>query len=193
MELYSRVLECDANLNKLDARSITSDDTVDWRIPRPVLYTSSSSGGPESAAFTSNYENNIKTIYGLENNLNDKLDNVEISIPIHGQGNWFSLGSSSSSSSRTASSGSLLLSPSNLHSLKYGPMLEKPLDAQSIASSTHFTLVNGVTLPKKPLSPCCTKSRQLPVLIITMTTILFCGILAAILLVEMRAMELRGP
>lgn len=41
------------------------------------------------------------------------------------------------------SSGALLLTPSNLNRVLHEAITVKPADTQSIASSTHFTLVNG--------------------------------------------------
>lgn len=73
---------------------------IDWRIPRPLLYTSSSKGDSSTNTYSSNYEKNIQTIYGLENNKEKKTENVQIEVP--NQEKWFSSGSSSSSSSRVS-------------------------------------------------------------------------------------------
>lgn len=60
-------------------------------------------------------------------------------------------------------------------------------DATSIASSTHFTVVNGYTKhrpDKEPTSCCCNHSHQITVLVISMTILFSACILAAICFVE---------
>lgn len=60
-------------------------------------------------------------------------------------------------------------------------------DAASIASSTHFTVVNGFTkhrAMKEPKSCCCNHSHQITVLVISMTILFSACILAAICFVE---------
>ncbi|CAH0728743.1 unnamed protein product, partial [Brenthis ino] len=62
-------------------------------------------------------------------------------------------------------------------------------DAASVASSTHFTVVNGFTKhrpSKEPKSCCCNHSHQITVLVISMTILFSACILAAICFVEMR-------
>lgn len=60
-------------------------------------------------------------------------------------------------------------------------------DAQSVASSTHFTVVNGYTKQrsgKETKSCCCDHSHQITVLVISMTILFSACILAAICFVE---------
>lgn len=60
-------------------------------------------------------------------------------------------------------------------------------DATSVASSTHFTVVNGFTKQrtgKEPKSCCCDHSHQITVLVISMTILFSACILAAICFVE---------
>lgn len=60
-------------------------------------------------------------------------------------------------------------------------------DATSVASSTHFTVVNGYTkhrTDKEPRSCCCDHSHQITVLVISMTILFSACILAAICFVE---------
>ena len=60
-------------------------------------------------------------------------------------------------------------------------------DAGSVASSTHFTVVNGFTKhrpSKEPKSCCCDHSHQITVLVISMTILFSACILAAICFVE---------
>ncbi|CAG9560481.1 unnamed protein product [Danaus chrysippus] len=62
-------------------------------------------------------------------------------------------------------------------------------DATSVASSTHFTVVNGFTKhrpAKEPKTCCCDHSHQITVLVISMTILFSACILAAICFVEMR-------
>ncbi|CAD7082990.1 unnamed protein product [Hermetia illucens] len=71
----------------------------------------------------------------------------------------------------------------NLHFVK-----TKDVDSVSIASSTHFTMVNGIGRPpRKTKSGICSRSHQITVLILTMSTIFLIGILFAVYLLEMRA------
>lgn len=68
-------------------------------------------------------------------------------------------------------------------------------DAHSVASSTHFTVVNGYTkhrTGKEPKSCCCDHSHQITVLVISMTILFSACILAAICFVEMRMRKETG-
>ncbi|XP_030026419.1 uncharacterized protein LOC115444689 [Manduca sexta] len=68
-------------------------------------------------------------------------------------------------------------------------------DAASVASSTHFTVVNGYTkhrTGKEPKSCCCDHSHQITVLVISMTILFSACILAAICFVEMRMRKETG-
>ena len=67
----------------------------------------------------------------------------------------------------------------------------KEFDTVSIASSTHFTVVNGMSRfdnDKSKISPLrkilCNKSHQITILILTMSLIFLMGILLAIYLLE---------
>ncbi|CAH2075313.1 unnamed protein product, partial [Iphiclides podalirius] len=77
--------------------------------------------------------------------------------------------------------------------VKRGPGAKQ--DAASVASSTHFTVVNGFTkqrTEKEPKSCCCNHSHQITVLVISMTILLSACILAAICFVEMRMRKETG-
>ncbi|XP_049866174.1 uncharacterized protein LOC126366882 [Pectinophora gossypiella] len=68
-------------------------------------------------------------------------------------------------------------------------------DAVSVASSTHFTVVNGFTKhqpSKEPRTCCCAQSHQITVLVISMTILFSACILAAICFVEMRMRKETG-
>lgn len=65
----------------------------------------------------------------------------------------------------------------------------KDLDTVSIASSMHFTMVNGEGggSNKKPKRGLCDRGRQVTVLIISMSTIFLLLIMAMVYALEMRA------
>ncbi|KAL3282631.1 hypothetical protein HHI36_005806 [Cryptolaemus montrouzieri] len=62
-------------------------------------------------------------------------------------------------------------------------------DNVSLASSTHFTVVNMHTRPPKPRSFC--RKHQLTILVVTMSTLFTIGIMAAIWFLEKRAQHRR--
>ncbi|XP_013187069.2 uncharacterized protein LOC106132252 [Amyelois transitella] len=68
-------------------------------------------------------------------------------------------------------------------------------DGASVASSTHFTVVNGFTKQRAATEPktcCCNHSHQITVLVISMTILFSACILAAICFVEMRMRKETG-
>ncbi|XP_049547112.1 uncharacterized protein LOC125958048 [Anopheles darlingi] len=67
----------------------------------------------------------------------------------------------------------------------------KDPDSVSVASSTHFTMVNGVGPPQRVTkSGICSSGHQITVLIVTMSFVFMIGICAAVFLLEMRAREM---
>lgn len=61
----------------------------------------------------------------------------------------------------------------------------KDVDTVSMASSTHFTMVNGVGGPqRKTKSGICDRGHQITVLILTMSMVFFVGICGAVFLLE---------
>ncbi|XP_069669032.1 uncharacterized protein [Periplaneta americana] len=105
--------------------------------------------------------------------------------PGHHQGRG-STSSSSNTSTQSGSSGSLLLTAANLAALRHESTI-KPSDTASVASSTHFTVVNGITRRKaQPAASCCCHSHQLTALVITMSIIFFIAIVVAVIYLEMR-------
>lgn len=69
-------------------------------------------------------------------------------------------------------------------------------DTESVASSTHFTVVNGFTRHGKNIKSdsqmwCCKSSHQITVLIVTMTVLFTAGLLAAICYVESESMKIK--
>ncbi|XP_065076889.1 uncharacterized protein LOC135700325 isoform X2 [Ochlerotatus camptorhynchus] len=67
----------------------------------------------------------------------------------------------------------------------------KDPDSVSMASSTHFTMVNGVGGPQRlPKSGICSRGHQITILIMTMSIVFMVGICAAVFFLEMRAREM---
>ncbi|XP_052862505.1 uncharacterized protein LOC128269164 [Anopheles cruzii] len=67
----------------------------------------------------------------------------------------------------------------------------KDPDSVSVASSTHFTMVNGVGGPQRvPKSGICSSGHRITILIMTMSFIFMIGICAAVFLLEMRARDM---
>ncbi|XP_055627723.1 uncharacterized protein LOC129769457 isoform X2 [Toxorhynchites rutilus septentrionalis] len=67
----------------------------------------------------------------------------------------------------------------------------KDPDSVSVASSTHFTMINGVGGPQRlPKSGICSRGHQITILIVTMSFVFMIGICAAVFFLEMRAREM---
>uniref|UniRef100_A0A1B0CSK9 Uncharacterized protein n=2 Tax=Lutzomyia longipalpis TaxID=7200 RepID=A0A1B0CSK9_LUTLO len=65
------------------------------------------------------------------------------------------------------------------------------MDAVSMASSTHFTVVNGMGGQQQiPKSGFCTRGHQITILILSMSFVFLIGIIAAVFLLEMRARDM---
>lgn len=80
--------------------------------------------------------------------------------------------------------------PNNLFSSHYNKST-KELDQLSMASSTHFTMVNGFgSMKRKKSSYICKRSRQVTILIITMSCLFLIGITTAVVLIELRNREM---
>ncbi|XP_048506678.1 uncharacterized protein LOC105692496 isoform X2 [Athalia rosae] len=141
-----------------------------WHIPRPSLVGRSERGS----------EN------GSWGHLHTATSNSSSS-----RGSTSSQGSTSSTHS--AASGTLLLTAANLATLAalHPPTVTspKPFDTASVASSTHFTVVNGLGRPTKVYKKSWCARNQLTVLICTMSFLFMVGLLAGILYMEMRARD----
>lgn len=89
---------------------------------------------------------------------------------------------------QSAASGTLLLTAANLATLAalHPPTVTspKPIDTVSVASSTHFTVVNGLGRPTKVYKKSWCARNQLTVLICTMSFLFMVGLLAGILYME---------
>uniref|UniRef100_A0A182JU51 Uncharacterized protein n=1 Tax=Anopheles christyi TaxID=43041 RepID=A0A182JU51_9DIPT len=68
----------------------------------------------------------------------------------------------------------------------------KDPDSVSVASSTHFTMVNGIGGPQRVIKTgiCSSGGHQITILIITMSIIFMIGICSAVFLLEMRARDM---
>ncbi|XP_062541682.1 uncharacterized protein LOC134209689 isoform X2 [Armigeres subalbatus] len=67
----------------------------------------------------------------------------------------------------------------------------KDPDSVSVASSTHFTMINGVGGPQRlPKGGMCSRGHQITILIVTMSIVFMVGICAAVFFLEMRAREM---
>ncbi|XP_020279738.1 uncharacterized protein LOC109852719 isoform X2 [Pseudomyrmex gracilis] len=99
----------------------------------------------------------------------------------------------STASTHSAASGTLLLTAANLANLAaiHPPTVTTPkqMDTASVASSTHFTVVNGLGRPVKVYRKSWCARNQLTVLVCTMSFLFMVGLLAGILYMEMRARD----
>ncbi|XP_025420691.1 uncharacterized protein LOC112690811 [Sipha flava] len=87
----------------------------------------------------------------------------------------------------------LLLCAENLNAHNKYIDRDNDLDTLSVASSNHFTIVNGMGGHKrnKSIKPiqCCCERHQLTVLVISMTIVLFLTIVYCVYYVHRRAIE----
>lgn len=95
---------------------------------------------------------------------------------------------------QSGSSGSLLLTAANLAALRLEQTQIQPFravkqyDTESIASSTHFTMVNGIPHRKgKPTTVNCCQTcqkHQLTVVVVSMCGLFLIGLIAAIYYID---------
>ncbi|XP_055378547.1 putative uncharacterized protein DDB_G0282133 [Condylostylus longicornis] len=123
--------------------------------------------------------NKMTDQYSKTNNNNDKLNIYTISNNNNNNSN--------SNINNEQNDNTMLEIDPNLHFIK-----TKDVDAVSIASSTHFTMVNGVGGPQRKTknNGICSRGHQLTVLILTMSGFFLIGILLMVYLMEMRAREM---
>ncbi len=70
----------------------------------------------------------------------------------------------------------------------------KDLDTMSMASSTHFTVVNGMGGPQRVAKDgLCSRGHQITVLILTMSLMFLIGISAAVFMLESKSMHKLTP
>lgn len=69
----------------------------------------------------------------------------------------------------------------------------KDVDAMSLASSTHFTMVNGVGGPQRITKDgLCSRGHQITVLILTMSMVFLIGICGAVFMLECKSYQING-
>lgn len=89
---------------------------------------------------------------------------------------------------QSAASGTLLLTAANLATLAaiHPPTVTaaKPMDTASVASSTHFTVINGIGRPTTVYKKSWCARNQLTVLVCTMCILFMIGLLAGVLYME---------
>ncbi|RZF47727.1 hypothetical protein LSTR_LSTR005991 [Laodelphax striatellus] len=139
---------------------ISSSEERGWYIPRPALCRNSTTCTCQTAR-------SIQTV-----------------------SDWLSPTPSSNSSTQSGSSGSLLLTAANLAALRIetttaGHRSGKDMDAASVASSTHFTVVNGMPhcRRKLPSTSVCRK-HQLTTIVVTTCGLFMVALLIAIYLID---------
>ncbi|XP_011307990.1 uncharacterized protein [Fopius arisanus] len=99
----------------------------------------------------------------------------------------------STASTHSAASGTLLLTAANLAKLTAmhpsNITKSKTVDNLSVASSTHFTVINGVGRPTAVYKKSWCARHQLTVLVCTMSFLFLMGLFAGILWMEIRARD----
>ncbi|XP_043273018.1 uncharacterized protein [Venturia canescens] len=108
------------------------------------------------------------------------------------RGSTYSQGSKAST--RSTASGTMLLTAANLSSLAaaHPPIvtaINKSIDTASVASSTHFTVVNGIGKPATTTKKSWCARNQLTVLVSTMSLLFMIALLLGVLYMEVRARE----
>lgn len=153
---------------KIKATTGTSEvaNCLSWHIPRPSLLGRNERDG-ENENWTRHY--------------------LHISSPSRGS----TSSQGSTVSTHSAASGTLLLTAANLANLAsiHPPTVTVPkqIDTASIASSTHFTVVNGLGRPNIVHRKSWCAKNKLTVLVCTMSFLFMVGLLAGILLMDVRA------
>lgn len=98
---------------------------------------------------------------------------------------------------QSAASGTLLLTAANLANLAaiHPPTVTAPkqMDTASVASSTHFTVVNGLGRPTTVYRKSWCARNQLTVLVCTMSFLFMVGLLAGILYMESKYPQQQPP
>ncbi|XP_018318912.1 uncharacterized protein LOC108732537 isoform X2 [Agrilus planipennis] len=156
---------------------IFADLTQSWHIPRPTLARSSASSGGSTPSNNSTQSAKSGTLLLTAANLAKVASqDVEKNLTTNKEHNL------------------------QLYLQQVGPdhllpfhkdLTKKPDgDTVSVASSTHFTVINVNSRPQVKTRSFCRK-HQLTILVVSMSIIFTIGLLAAIILFEMRANHLR--
>ncbi|CRK98412.1 CLUMA_CG011770, isoform A [Clunio marinus] len=158
---------------------------IDGECESPKRGSRSSQGSSDSEQSIHSASSLLLTVANLENfaKIQDQTRNHHINFHQH---NLHLSGSVNDiAKTHNKSSSVINIHPNNLLS---PPHLKptKELDQLSTASSTHFTMVNGFgrSNMKRNSSYICKRSRQVSVLIITMSVLFLIGISTAVVLLE---------
>ncbi|XP_047346796.1 TSC22 domain family protein 1 [Vespa velutina] len=164
----------------IETTAVATDSPLSWHIPRPSL------GCPKAGRIEKDSENGSWAHHHHHHHHHHHLHPDSPS-----RGSTSSQGSTASTHS--AASGTLLLTAANLANLAamHPPTVTTPkqMDTASVASSTHFTVVNGLGRPTTVYRKSWCARNQLTVLVCTMSFLFMVGLLAGILFMEMRARD----
>lgn len=118
-------------------------------------------------------------------NLEAFLNNSQYNSNITLQGSMRNNDGKTTSGNNTNSNAIDTIIDTNLLKFKSSNKNTKDIDTISMASSTHFTVVNGMGGPQKLQSNgLCSRGHQITVLIVTMSVIFMIGISAAVFFLE---------
>ncbi|XP_008549190.1 uncharacterized protein LOC103572380 [Microplitis demolitor] len=160
--------------------AMTDPNYKNWHIPRPSLVIGRV-GDKESS---DEYSVHNWVQHHHYNNLNSNSGN---NTPAK---NSSSSQKSTVSAHSIASSGTLLLTAANLAAIHPPTIVpQKSLDTVSVASSTHFTVVNGLGRSAVMYKKSWCARHQLTVLVCTMSFLFMVGLLAGVLYMEMRVRD----
>ncbi|XP_030755165.1 uncharacterized protein LOC115881702 [Sitophilus oryzae] len=162
--------------------NIPADLDKSWHIPRPTLARSSQGSTSSTSSTQSGRSGSLlltaANLAQIHQNQQEKHESESSAMCTRDQNIQYYL-------ERTNQDNAFLASIPKTSTKKTDDQ-----DNVSIASSMHFTVVNMITRPRVPKRSCCRK-HQLTILVTTMSTLFTLGILAAILLLEMRARNQR--
>ncbi|XP_066901826.1 uncharacterized protein [Halyomorpha halys] len=97
---------------------------------------------------------------------------------------------SSNTSTQSGSSGSLLLTAANLAALRLEPTVTKEADATSLASSTHFTMINYPGYTREKRQSICAR-HHVSAIVLSMSALFLIGLIAAVYYIDMRSSSVR--
>ncbi|KYN31533.1 hypothetical protein ALC56_14414 [Trachymyrmex septentrionalis] len=167
LSLMQSKLHVDLRWFQIETTAVAAANPLSWHIPRPSL-VGRSERDSENGSWAHHLHPNSPS-----------------------RGSTSSQGSTASTHS--AASGTLLLTAANLANLAaiHPPTVtaQKQMDTASVASSTHFTVVNGLGRPTTVYRKSWCARNQLTVLVCTMSFLFMVGLLAGILYMEMRARD----
>ncbi|KYN16877.1 hypothetical protein ALC57_10856 [Trachymyrmex cornetzi] len=167
LSLMQSKLHVDLRWFQIETTAVAVANPLSWHIPRPSL-VGRSERDSENGSWTHHLHPNSPS-----------------------RGSTSSQGSTASTHS--AASGTLLLTAANLANFAaiHPPTVtaQKQMDTASVASSTHFTVVNGLGRPTTVYRKSWCARNQLTVLVCTMSFLFMVGLLAGILYMEMRARD----